>query len=71
MAESEQKPTKPLTERKIKALEAYLGIIFEPDDDDVNPYDEYHEKDYGLGADVKALKKKAFPNKEEKRRFWR
>lgn len=52
-----------LLERKVKALEEYLGIVFEPDDDTENPYDSYHEKDY---SDMRRIKEKVFGKKKKK-----
>lgn len=57
---------KSLVERKVKAIEDYLGIVIELDEDEKNPYDEYHEKEYGLGAEIKKLKEKVFPKKKSR-----
>lgn len=53
-----------IIERKIKALEDYLGVVLELDPDDKNPYDEYHNKEYGLGSDVKKIKEKVLDKKK-------
>ncbi len=67
--EKEPKPQKPLVERKLKALEEYLGIVFEDDED----FAEYHDKTYAVrkrtDERLEALEKKTGVKRESKH-FW-
>lgn len=60
----------PINERKIKALEEYLGLVFKDDDE----YPEYVMDEYSTlrttKDEIKKLNDKVFPTEKKKNRFW-
>ena len=59
-----------ITDRKIKALEDYLGIVFKDDEE----YPEYVLDEYGVlpsqKESLKKLNEKVFPDTAQKRHNW-
>jgi hypothetical protein len=67
---SEHKPARSPLERRLKALEEYLGLVFKESDDG---YDDYIPDEYGfvpsLKKDVEKIKQKNNID-QKKKSFW-